>query len=555
MDSWHINFNSLPLWQRYSIITIFAGLLFFPLLGGVHLFDWDEINFAECAREMIVTKDYIRCQIDFMPFWEKPPVFIWFQALSMHVFGINDYAARFPNACIGVITLLTLYYAGRRVKNNSFALWWVLLYAASWLPQFYFKTGIIDPTFNYFIFLCLFQLHLLKWNDKKLLHAFLAGIFLGLAVLTKGPVAILIVAISGVIYAIINKGLKGYEPAQFVIVVICATLPFMIWMTVAAIQHGINYAQWFLTEFITYQVRLFTTEDADHGGPFSYHFIVLLLGCFPASIFYLNRGNRVATQVGNARDFTRLMNIMFWVVLILFSIVKTKIVHYSSLCYFPLTYLAAINVSQLTEGGVIKKVTYSILIFIGTLIAVVLIAVPILGLNKSILIPLIDDPFAVGNLQAKVNWSYWECLWGVAYLSLFWSAIWLMKRQFIRGFFLLLLTQVIIIQVVILNFTPKIEAYSQRAAISFFEQQQGQDVYIAALGYKSYAYLYYSRKRLFANKNYYNNGKVNEHWLMYGQTDKPTFFITKVQNAAQYEDFSQLEKIGASNGFVFFKRK
>ena len=54
-----------------AILYIFLAscLLFIPFLGSVHLFDWDEINFAECAREMIVSKDYLRTQIDFKPFW------------------------------------------------------------------------------------------------------------------------------------------------------------------------------------------------------------------------------------------------------------------------------------------------------------------------------------------------------------------------------------------------------------------------------------------------------------------------------------------------------
>ena len=45
-----------------------ALLLFIPFLGGLHLFDWDEINFAESAREMILTGDYLTVQIDFIPF-------------------------------------------------------------------------------------------------------------------------------------------------------------------------------------------------------------------------------------------------------------------------------------------------------------------------------------------------------------------------------------------------------------------------------------------------------------------------------------------------------
>src|SRR3984885_9477036 len=101
-------------YYRYTLIIIVGCILFFPFLGRINLFDWDEINFAECAREMIVSKDYLRAQIDFMPFWEKPPFFIWMQVLSMKVFGVTEFAARFPNALTGVVTLTSLFYIGKR---------------------------------------------------------------------------------------------------------------------------------------------------------------------------------------------------------------------------------------------------------------------------------------------------------------------------------------------------------------------------------------------------------------------------------------------------------
>ena len=75
------------------IILLAGATLFFPFLGGVHLFDWDEINFAEAAREMIETGDYLTVKINYQPFWEKPPLFIWMQVLSMKLFGINEFGA------------------------------------------------------------------------------------------------------------------------------------------------------------------------------------------------------------------------------------------------------------------------------------------------------------------------------------------------------------------------------------------------------------------------------------------------------------------------------
>lgn len=556
--------------QKNIIIFLAGCLLFLPFLGQVHLFDWDEINFAECAREMIVSKDYVRAQIDFMPFWEKPPVFIWMQVIAMKLFGAGEYAARFPNAVMGIVTLLTLYYAGKKVMNEKLATWWVVLYAASWLPHFYFKSGIIDPTFNYFIFLSFFQLHLLKFSGRKALHAMLCGLFLGIAVLTKGPVAVLVAMLSLGVYLLLGRfsavrdtlmgtAVKEYKYTikDMLIIAASALIPFALWLGTAVAIYGVPYGKWFMTEFLTYQVRLFRTEDADHGGPFIYHFIVLLIGCFPAAAFLFQYSRRRrSTDGNNTKDFTRWMWVMFWVVLILFSIVKTKIVHYSSLCYFPLTYLAALQLYRLVyEGAQLKKVTRILLIVTASIWALLLILLPIVGLNKQAIIPLIDDPFAVGNLNAAISWSYAECLWGIVYIVAVITAIVFMKRNFRRGIILLCAVQVIMIQVTILHFTPKIEGYSQRAAIEFFKGFEGQQAYIFPLGYKSYANLFYAKKPLFADKRYYNNGKVNEGWLLYGDVDKPTYFISKVQDAAQYKAMPQLQCIGEKNGFVFFRRK
>src|SRR4051812_46258706 len=105
----------------YILILLLSSAFFYiPFLGKVHLFDWDEINFAESAREMIVTGDYSRVMINFQPFWEKPPLFFWLQSMSMHAFGINEFAARFPNAIFGIVSLLTLYLIGKKVVDERF---------------------------------------------------------------------------------------------------------------------------------------------------------------------------------------------------------------------------------------------------------------------------------------------------------------------------------------------------------------------------------------------------------------------------------------------------
>lgn len=59
--------------------AIIAAVAFLPFLGGVHLFDWDEINFAEIAREMYLSGDWLKMQINYTVFTEKPPLFFGFK--------------------------------------------------------------------------------------------------------------------------------------------------------------------------------------------------------------------------------------------------------------------------------------------------------------------------------------------------------------------------------------------------------------------------------------------------------------------------------------------
>src|SRR5690606_8408459 len=121
------------------------------------------------------------------------------------------------------------------------------------------------------------------------------------------PVAILIALLCLALYILVNKGLWGYKAGHLFIIVLAAAIPFAGWIAAAAMTYGWDYASWFLSEFISYQVKLLTTEDAGHGGFFFYHFVVLLLGCFPASVFLFQYSRSRITENESARDFTRLM--------------------------------------------------------------------------------------------------------------------------------------------------------------------------------------------------------------------------------------------------------
>ena len=332
-------------------------MFFLPFLGGVHLFDWDEINFAEISREMILLKDYLRIYVNFLPFWEKPPFFFWMQVLAMKSFGVSEFSARLPNAIAGIVTLVFLYNAGKFLYNHRFGLIWAGAYFGSVLPFLYFKSGIIDPIFNLFIFVGLYNFMLFYWKKDGFeglnlkyhpwIYLFLGGFFVGMGILTKGQVAYLIPVLTFFVYWVYQRFRFYVNVPQFLFFTLAGTLVTLTWYGLETYVHG----TWFIEEFNKYQYRLFSTPDAGHKGFPGYHFAVLLVGCFPASIFLIRSFSALpADTYAYQRDFRMWMKMLFWVVLILFTIVRSKIVHYSSMCYFPLTFLASVVIYRIIEG-------------------------------------------------------------------------------------------------------------------------------------------------------------------------------------------------------------
>lgn len=544
---------------KYNVIIfVFAILLFVPFLGAVHLFDWDEINFAECAREMLVTKDFFSVTINYLPFWEKPPIFIWMQAASMHFFGINEFAARLPNAICGIITLLLLFNIGRKLYDVRFGLLWTLAYAGSFLPHFYFKSGIIDPWFNLFIFLGIYYFILFANNNSnfknKPLQSYriliISALFIGLATLTKGPVAGLVFGLCFICFWITQRFKLFIGFKQSFVFVFYASLVGGLWFLMLIISGNSNI----INDFFLYQVRLLNTQDAGHGGPFFYHWIILLIGCFPASIFALNAFQRNSYDTSYQRYFKLWMKILFFVVLILFSLVKTKIVHYSSLCYFPLTFLGAYTAYKLINKELKwKKYNSILLLLISTGIGLAIGALPFIDKYKQKIIStnIIKDKFALENLKANVNWVGYEWLIGAVFIIGIGGMLILIYKKHLKtaiiGVFLLSLCTVNLSSLII---APRIEKYSQAAAIEFYEYLQNKDCYVETLGFKSYAHLFYTHKQPQKNKNSYNID-----WLLNGPIDKPAYFVSKITEVDNIHTHQvHLKEIYRKNGFVFWYR-
>lgn len=524
-----------------------AAVCYFPFLGHAQLFDWDEINFAECAREMVVTGNYFLVQIDYAPFWEKPPLFIWMQVLCMKVFGINEFAARLPNAICGTITILVLYLLGNKQRDKAFGFLWAGIYLSTVLASVYFKSGIIDPVFNLFIFLSIYQMVCIEQKEGNLRNkAIYAGLFMGLATLTKGPVGLLIPMLVFVVYRVVTFNFKLPWKSIFILlgtfILITGT-----WFGLMMLKDPK-----LMQQFWEYQVRLFKTEDAGHGQPFFYHFVVFLIGCFPMAAFTF-RGQFVRPTNNTELVLHRYMNVLFWVVLILFSIVKTKIVHYSSLLYFPGAYAATQLLYRLISAAKspLGWEVYVLYLLDMLVFGVATALVPWIAQHPENIQALIKDDFGKQNVMMPVMW-HWS-IGGIGLIFLIGMSLglyYLHRKKILLMMFTWMITMILWLNLVNYFIVPRVQQYSQGVPVAFFESKAGQNCYLYTWQYKSYAHYFYGKRP----QNYPVNGR-NQDFLLKAKLDKPVFFVSKsnrVKDLLQYCDSCSL--VSQKAGFAIYKR-
>lgn len=553
-------FNSLAAPYHYLCWAAIGALFYLPGLGATHLFDWDEINFAEISREMLLTGDYLSVQVNFHPFWEKPPLFFWMQALSMKIFGVNEFAARLPNALCGMLTLPILFGLGKEYHSVRFGHFWSLCYFGSVLPFLYFKSGILDPWFNLLILISAVFLvrgvqkfradysNIHFWSSNQ--YAIVAGLFCGLAMLVKGPVAYLILTCCLLIYLLLKQMAFKDAWKLFVPFSSIALLLGFSWHAWSIMTQGETLTM----DFLRYQLRLFRTADAGHSGFPAYHVVILLLGMFPASILALLTLFKTPPSTLDAQKPWRLwMKILFWVVLILFSLVQSKIVHYSSLAYFPIAFFAAVAIEQVVEAKLAWKIwLHRLLLGIGSVWALAMFIAPYLGNHIEWLHPLFkDQPFALANLEADVKWWYGLMVVGIAYLAVVLYAGYLMRNhQFAWGMQWLFCGTALFLGIGLMGTARPVEAYTQGAAIRFYQSVAQEDCYIHPYGFKTYAHLFYAQVQ-----PAHRNTKSRFDWLLNGPIDKPVYFVCKIGGAADLRSIQYLKELYQENGFVFFKRE
>ena len=190
---------------KILLITLIYGLIWFGTLNYRHLIPSDEGRYAEMAREMLVTGDWITPRYNGYKYFEKPPLQIWASAIAFQAFGFGEWQARLWSALTGFLTILIIGFTGSRIFNPRAGWLGALVLASSpmWIISGHFNS--LDMGLSAFMVSALCALLLAQTSDNKTGRRnwmWLCWSMMSLATLSKGLIGAAIPAMVFIAYSI-----------------------------------------------------------------------------------------------------------------------------------------------------------------------------------------------------------------------------------------------------------------------------------------------------------------------------------------------------------------
>jgi 4-amino-4-deoxy-L-arabinose transferase-like glycosyltransferase len=344
---------------------LFVGCVLFHIAGtwNLPLIDRDEPRFAEASREMIERSNYVVPYFNDHVRFDKPPLTYWAQIVSYKIFGENDFAARFPSAIAAALIALSILAWGSRVGTAKVGWWATIVFTLSLQTFLHAKAAVADMWLVLFFTLAhwagyefmvrcpptaarpaVIPYHQLRW---WLLLFYLS---LGLGFLAKGPIAwIPLLTVGATI--ILARDWPLAQQFRFLRGALFALMIIALWGIPALIQ---THGQFFTVGIGRHVVGRSLATMEGHGANsfgmylllFPFYFVTIFLSFFPWSIKLpwlirkllerRNSGVNAPGDTGNKIDNYLIIGIA--IIFIIFTLVKTKLPHYT-LPAFPLLAL------------------------------------------------------------------------------------------------------------------------------------------------------------------------------------------------------------------------
>ena len=340
-------------WLRDLLALVFIlGIPFLQFLGRLPLIDPDEGRYAEIPREMLERGDLITPTLNYVKYFEKPPLLYWINAASMKIFGLNEFAARLPSALCGLLTLLTTYLIARRLYDRRTALLSALILGTS--AGFVLQSRIIltDMLLTLCLTAALGAFIVAAQRDEgrnnNPLPWYLFYLFCALAVLAKGLIGIVFPA--GIILFFLVLGWRWRILTRMHCVVgLLLFLAVVIPWFVAVSHRNPEFLHFF---FIREHFERFTSTVHGRYQPFWFFLPVLLGTMLPWSCFI--PGALSTAWADRRRESGQAgMFLLIWigVVFLFFSLSSSKLVPYILPIFPPLAILISHRLCRLPGGS------------------------------------------------------------------------------------------------------------------------------------------------------------------------------------------------------------
>ncbi|KAB0664523.1 glycosyltransferase family 39 protein [Oryzomonas japonica] len=338
-----------PALRDILILVILFGGAFFLFLGNAGLIEPDEGRYAEIPREMLERGDFVTPMLNYVAYFEKPPLHYWLNALSFELFGLNEFAARFAGALAGLLTVLLVYHTGRKLFGRREGLFsaFILGTSTGFIAQSRINLTDMTLTLCLSAALCCFIIAADDQERHKGRYYYALYLFSALAVLAKGLVGLLFPAGIIVIYLATTRRwhlLKEMRLPGGSALFLAVAAP---WFVLVSARNP-SFACFF---FIHEHLERFLTTVHDRYQPFWFFIPILLLTMFPWSLYGVRAIAR-AWGERRSRNGERLLFLLVWAafIFLFFSASHSKLIPYILPVFPPLALLTGKMFSDLMDG-------------------------------------------------------------------------------------------------------------------------------------------------------------------------------------------------------------
>lgn len=358
-------------WLDVCILLLVLGSLFFILLGTRPLFIPEEGRYAEIAREMVASGDYITPHLNDIKYFEKPILFYWLTSLAIKVGGLNLWSIRSVNALLGLFGCLLTYFTAGKLYGRLTGLLAALILGTSCLYFVMVHMISLDLALTYFVTASLFTFLLGSQHvcsSVRLFYFINTAIFAALAVLTKGLIGIVFPVLIMSLWIILVKETRILNLKQLIF---CAVVFFII-ATPWHFWVGLKNPEFFYFYFVEQHFLRYLIAEIGHSEPLWFFIPTILVGFFPWSVFFPQAFVTSLSAFWNKKEGYKIeLFFILWVLIVFafFSFSKSKLIPYILPIFPPLAILTAHYLTKSYQQNLKIKFNYFILLVVAVSIS------------------------------------------------------------------------------------------------------------------------------------------------------------------------------------------